>query len=545
MSKNTLYDTSARDALKRGVDQLANAVKVTLGPRGRNVIIGRLTGHPFSTKDGVSVAKEVDLGPSDENIGARLVRQVASKTADIAGDGTTTATVLAQAILHGGLKQVSAGRNPMDLKRGIDRAVPIVVEALRGLGQPVAADAGEVEKVATISANGDEAIGKLLADAMKHTGKNGVIDVEESKTGETKIEMVSGMRYDRGYISHFLVTDPARMRAVYEDCFVLVHDRKVSIIKELLPILEQIAQSGRPALLIVDDMDGDALHTVLRNRVERGLPVVVVKSPGFGQRRDMDLQDICTITGATLVSEKLLGMRLENTTLDMLGRASKVEVTRETFTIIGGGGNEQARKDRIQEVRDLMATVDIEYDKEMLQDRLGRLEGGVALLKVGAATEVEMREKRDRVDDALHATRAAVEEGILPGGGTAYLRARDTLLRTVHDIPMPEDERMGVQIIADALGAPLRTIAQNAGANAENIVETVASAKDPFHGWNARSMTFTTDMIAAGIIDPVKVARVALENAASVAGVLITTEVLINEVKDPDDHLAPHERPRR
>lgn len=540
MSKEILYDDEALNTLKRGVDALANAVKVTLGPRGRNVIIGRLKGNPHVTKDGVSVAKEVDLKNANDNLGVRLLRQAASKTADDAGDGTTTATVLAQALVHGGLKQVSAGRNPADLKRGIDRAVRAVVRALADMSRPVGADAGEIGQVATISANGDDAIGKLLADAMRHVGRNGVIDVEESKTPDTSIELVSGMRYARGWLSPYLVTDPARMRAVYEDCLVLVHDRKVSMVKDLLPLLEKIVESGRPALLVVEDMDGDALHTVLRNRVERGLPVVVVKAPGFGQRRDMDLQDICVITGATLVSEKLMGMRLENTTIEMLGRVQKVVVEKEQFTLIGGGGKPEARTARIQEVRDLMATVTDDYDKEMLADRLGRLDGGVALLKVGAPTEVEMREKRDRVDDALHATRAAVEEGILPGGGTAYLRARTALKDTMSDPAFPEDERIGVRLVHEALAAPLRTIAANAGQNAESIVAAVDRSSGNA-GWNARTMDFVDDLVADGVIDPAKVARVALENAASVAGTLLLNAVVLNEVPD-DDALAPPAR---
>jgi len=541
MTKDILYKDKAREALQAGVNKLADAVKVTLGPRGRNVVMGRLHGMPHSTKDGVSVAKEVHLGDANENLGARMVRQVASKTADDAGDGTTTATVLAQHLVNAGLKQVAAGANPMDLKRGIDKAVAIVVAELKKLSRAVGADANEIREVATISANGDEAIGKLLAEAMKHVGKSGVITVEEGKTGETTIEKVNGMRYDRGYLSPYFITDPLRMRAEYDDCYVLVHDRKVSLVTDIVPILEQIMKSGKPALLIVEDMDGDALNTCVMNRVKQGLAIVVIKAPGFGQRRQMDLQDISILTGATFISETL-GVKLANTGLHMLGTAKKVMVDREKTTIVEGGGDPAKLQARISEVRELLAVSDGDFDKEMLEDRLGRLEGGVAVLRVGAHTDVELREKRDRVDDALHATRAAVEEGILPGGGSAYIQARKELWRVIDQETNGnnEDERMGMRLLAVAMEAPLRTIIENAGKDPGRIIDAVQEGVSGF-GYNARKLCYEKDMIAAGIIDPTKVARVALENAASVAGVLLTTECVINEVEE-EERVPPNGR---
>lgn len=541
MKKEILNDT---DALMRGINKLANAVKVTLGPRGRNVVLGRLVGVPHVTKDGVTVAKEFHLNDENENLGARLVRQAASKTADVAGDGTTTATVLTQALMTAGLKQVAAGANPMDLKRGIDRATAIVVAELKKMSKEVKADGDEILSIATISANGDEEIGKHLAEAMKHVGRQGVVTVEEGKSHETTLEKVTGIQYDRGYLTHYFVTDAAKMRVVYEDCYVLVHDKKVSTIPELLPVLEAIAKSGKPALMVVDDMDGDALNTVVMNRMERGLPVVVIKAPGFGQRRAMDLEDIATLTGATVITEKR-GLKLDQAGLHLLGKAKKVIVERDKTTIVEGGGDPAAIADRIEQVRSMIEETDGDFDKEMLQDRLGRLEGGVAVLRVGAHTDVELKEKRDRVDDALHATRAAVEEGILPGGGTAYLKARGAVLDLMASAsPGEADVKTGMQLVLDALSAPILTIVENAGErNGYGIADRILGMGG-MAGFNARILGYEPDMVKAGIIDPTKVVRVALENAASVAGTLLTTGCVINELEE-DEPLAPHERGRR
>lgn len=535
--KEILYNDESRAALQRGVNKLAEAVKVTLGPRGRNVVLGKMTGMPHVTKDGVTVAKAVTLPDPHEDLGARIVRQVAQKTVDNAGDGTTTATVLAQHLVNQGLRLVTAGSNPMDLKRGIDRATALVVDALKGMATPVKADAEAVKQVATVSANGDESVGALLAEAMKHVGPNGVITVEEGKKPETVIELVNGMQYDRGYLVPYFINDAAKMRVVYEDCYVLVHDQKVSMVQDVVPILEQVVPTNKPLLLVVEDMDGDALHTCVMNRMQKGLPIVVIKAPGFGQRREMDLNDICTLTGATLISKKL-GLSMEQAGLHLLGRAKKVIVERDRTTIVDGAGDRQKLRDRIEEVRTLIETTDGDFDKEMLQDRLGRLEGGVAILKVGAQTEVELGEKRDRVDDALYAVRAAVEEGIVPGGGTAYLRARTAVQEAAQAVE--GDEGVGMRLLLDALAAPLQAIASNAGANGESVVDRVQAGSGGY-GYNARALRYEDDMLAAGIVDPAKVSRVALQSAASVAGIVLTTACMVNEV-ELEERLAPHER---
>ncbi|GIV27269.1 MAG: 60 kDa chaperonin [Bacteroidia bacterium] len=526
MAKDIKYDVEARDALKRGVDALANAVKVTLGPKGRNVIIDKKFGSPQITKDGVTVAKEVELTNPIENMGAQLVKEVASKTADIAGDGTTTATVLAQAIINAGLKNVAAGANPMDLKRGIDKAVEAVVENLKKQSKQVGNDTKKIEQVATISANNDNNIGKLIADAMSKVKKEGVITVEEAKGTETYVEVVEGMQFDRGYISPYFITDPDKMEAVLENPLILIYDKKISNMKELLPILEKAVQTGKPILIIAEDVDGEALATLVVNKLRGTLKIAAVKAPGFGDRRKAMLEDIAILTGGRVISEEM-GMKLELADLSYLGKAEKVTIDKDNTTIVGGAGKKADITARINQIKAQIETTTSDYDKEKLQERLAKLAGGVAVLYVGAATEVEMKEKKDRVDDALAATRAAVEEGIVPGGGVAYIRAASALEKLKGDT---EDETTGIQIVKRALEEPLRQICYNAGLDGSIIVQKVKEGKDDF-GFNARTEKFE-NLFDAGVIDPTKVARVALENAASVAGMLLTTECVLAEKKE-------------
>ena len=526
MAKDITFNLEARDALKKGVDALANAVKVTLGPKGRNVIIDKKYGAPSITKDGVSVAKEIELKDPVENMGAQLVKEVASKTADIAGDGTTTATVLAQAIITAGLKNVAAGANPMDLKRGIDKAVIAVIENLKKQSQNVGDDNKKIEQVATISANNDATIGKLIADAMKKVKKEGVITVEEAKGTETTVEVVEGMQFDRGYISPYFVTNAEKMEAVMENPYVLIYDKKVSSMKELLPILEKAAQSGRPLLIIAEDVDGEALATLVVNKIRGSLKICAVKAPGFGDRRKAMLEDIAILTGGTMISEEG-GYKLENADLSYLGKAEKITVDKDNTTIVNGSGKKADIVARVNQIKAQIENTTSDYDKEKLQERLAKLAGGVAVLYVGAATEVEMKEKKDRVDDALHATRAAVEEGIVAGGGVAYIRAIDSLdkLKGAND-----DEATGIAIIRRAIEEPLRQIVANAGGEGSVVVNKVKEGKADF-GYNARSDKFE-NLLAAGVIDPTKVTRVALENAASIAAMLLTTECVLAEQKE-------------
>jgi len=526
MAKDIRYDVEARDALKRGVDALANAVKVTLGPKGRNVIIDKKFGSPQITKDGVTVAKEVELSHPIENMGAQLVKEVASKTADVAGDGTTTATVLAQAIINAGLKNVAAGANPMELKRGIDKAVEVVVEQLKKLSKQVGNDTKKIEQVATISANNDNAIGKLIADAMAKVKKEGVITVEEAKGTETYVEVVEGMQFDRGYISPYFITDPDKMEAVLESPYILIYDKKISNMKELLPILEKVVQTGKPLLIIAEDVDGEALATLVVNKLRGTLKVAAVKAPGFGDRRKAMLEDIAILTGGRVISEEM-GMKLELADLSYLGKAEKVTIDKDNTTIVGGAGKKADITARINQIKAQIETTTSDYDKEKLQERLAKLAGGVAVLYVGAATEVEMKEKKDRVDDALAATRAAVEEGIVPGGGVAYIRASAALEKLKGET---EDETTGINIVKRALEEPLRQICFNAGLDGSIIVQKVKEGKDDF-GFNARTGEFE-NLFEAGVIDPTKVARVALENAASIAGMLLTTECVLAEKKE-------------
>jgi chaperonin GroEL len=526
MAKDITFNLEARDALKRGVDTLANAVKVTLGPKGRNVIIDKKFGTPTITKDGVSVAKEIELKDPVENMGAQLLKEVASKTADMAGDGTTTATVLAQAIVTAGLKNVAAGANPMDLKRGIDKAVAAIVENLKKQSKEVGDDTKKIEQVATISANNDQAIGKLIAEAMGRVKKEGVITVEEAKGTETTVEVVEGMQFDRGYISPYFVTNPDKMEAVLENPFILIYDKKISTMKDLLPILEKTVQTGRPLLIIAEEVDGEALATLVVNKIRGSLKIAAVKAPGFGDRRKAMLEDIAILTGGVVISEEQ-GYKLENADLTYLGKAEKVTIDKDNTTIVNGSGDKKAITARVNQIKAQIETTTSDYDKEKLQERLAKLAGGVAVLYVGAATEVEMKEKKDRVDDALHATRAAVEEGIVPGGGTAYIRAIEVLDKLKAE---NEDERTGINIVKRAVEEPLRQIVANAGGEGSVIVQKVKEGKDDF-GYNARTETFE-NLFNAGVIDPTKVARVALENAASVAGMLLTTDCVLAEVKE-------------
>ena len=526
MAKEITFNIEARDQLKRGVDALANAVKVTLGPKGRNVIIDKKFGAPTITKDGVSVAKEIELVDPIENMGAQMLKEVASKTADIAGDGTTTATVLAQAIVTAGLKHVAAGANPMDLKRGIDKAVGAVVANLHSQSAAVGDDNQKIEQVATISANNDVTIGKLIAEAMGRVKKEGVITVEEAKGTETTVEVVEGMQFDRGYISPYFVTDAEKMEAVLENPFILIYDKKISSMKDLLPILEKSVQTGRPLLIIAEDVDSEALATLVVNKIRGSLRIVAVKAPGFGDRRKAMLEDIAILTGGQLISEER-GYKLENADLTYLGRAEKVTIDKDNTTIVGGSGAKDDITARVNQIKAQMESTTSDYDREKLQERLAKLAGGVAVLYVGAATEVEMKEKKDRVDDALHATRAAVEEGIVPGGGVAYIRSISALEGFKGD---NDDETFGVNIVKRALEEPLRQIVANAGGEGSIVVQKVKEGKADF-GYNARTETYE-NLLSAGVIDPTKVTRVALENAASIAGMLLTTECVLSEKKE-------------
>ena len=526
MAKEILFDQEAKDRLKKGVDALCDAVKVTLGPKGRNVIIDRKFGAPHVTKDGVSVAKEVELKDTVENMGAQMVKEVASKTNDIAGDGTTTATILAQAIVRTGLKNVTAGANPMDLKRGIDKAVAEVVKHLQKMSQKVGDSVEKIQQVATISANNDASIGSLIAEAMQKVKKEGVITIEEAKGTETEVKVVEGMQFDRGYISPYFVTDTEKMETVFDNPFILLYDKKISVMKDFLPVLEKTVQTGRPLLIIAEDVDGEALATLVVNRLRGSLKIAAVKAPGFGDRRKEMLEDIAILTGATVISEEK-GLKLEDADLSFLGQAEKVTVDKENTTIVNGKGKKDDIKARVAQIKAQIEKTTSGYDREKLQERLAKLAGGVAVIYVGAASEVEMKEKKDRFDDALHATRAAVEEGIVPGGGVAYLRCLPALekLKVEND-----DEKIGVQIILRALEEPLRQIVANAGLEGSVIVNKVKEGKDDF-GFNARTEQYE-NMFKSGVIDPAKVTRVALENAASIAGMLLTTECVLAEIKE-------------
>ena len=527
MAKEIKFNTEVRSAIAAGADALANAVKVTLGPKGRNVVISKKFGAPQITKDGVTVAKEVELEDQFQNMGAQMVKEVASKTNDQAGDGTTTATVLAQAIINVGLKNVTAGANPMDLKRGIDKAVAAVVENLRKQSQPVGNDYSKVEQVGTVSANNDAQIGKLIADAMAKVKKDGVITVEEAKGTETEVKVVEGMQFDRGYISPYFMTNGDKMEAVLDDAYILLTDKKISNMEDLMPVLEPVAREGRSLLIIAEDVEGQALTTLVVNRLRGTLKVAAVKAPGFGDRRKEMLQDIATLTGAVVISEER-GFTLQNANIQMLGKAEKVTITKENTTIVGGAGLQADIKDRADQIRAQIETTKSDYDREKLQERLGKLAGGVAVIYVGAPTEVEMKEKKDRVDDALNATRAAVEEGYLPGGGVAYIRAAEALKNLKGD---NEDETTGIRIIERAIEEPLRQIAANAGVEASVIINKIREGKGDF-GYNARTDEYV-NMFEAGVIDPTKVSRVALENAASVAGMFLTTECGIVDIPEP------------
>ena len=526
MAKDIKFNLEARDQMKQGVDQLANAVKVTLGPKGRNVIIEKKFGAPQITKDGVTVAKEVELADAFQNAGAQLVKSVASKTGDDAGDGTTTATVLAQAIVREGLRNVAAGANPMDLKRGIDKAVAAVVANIKDMSEQVGSDYQKIEQVATVSANNDPEIGKLLADAMGKVSKDGVITIEEAKGRDTTIGVVEGMQFDRGYLSPYFVTDTEKMECVMENPYILIYDKKISNLKDFLPILEPAVQTGRPLLVIAEDVESEALTTLVVNRLRTQLKICAVKAPGFGDRRKAMLQDIATLTGGLVISEDT-GLKLEQATIDMLGSSDKVTITKDNTTIVNGHGQSELIKDRINQIKNEIANTTSDYDKEKLQERLAKLAGGVAVLYVGAPSEVEMKEKKDRVDDALCATRAAIEEGIIPGGGVAYIRAQKVLetLKAEND-----DEQTGIQIIRRAIEEPLRQIVENAGLEGSVVVNEVRNGQGDY-GYNARADKYE-NLKASGIIDPAKVARVALENAASIAGMFLTTECVICEAKE-------------
>jgi chaperonin GroEL len=518
MAKDIKFDIKARDGIKRGVDALANAVKVTLGPKGRNVIISKSFGAPQVTKDGVSVAKEIELKDPLENMGAQMVKEVASKTSDLAGDGTTTATVLAQAIVTEGLKNVAAGANPMDLKRGIDKAVAAITKNLEEQAIEVGNSSEKIKQVASISANNDDVIGDLIATAFGKVGKEGVITVEEAKGTDTYVDVVEGMQFDRGYLSPYFVTDSEKMQTELENPYILLYDKKISSMKDLLPVLEPVAQSGKPLLIIAEDVDGEALATLVVNKLRGALKIAAVKAPGFGDRRKAMLEDIAILTGGTVISEER-GFSLENTTIDMLGTAETVTLDKDTTTLINGAGKKEDIKGRVNQIKSQIETTTSDYDREKLQERLAKLAGGVAVLYVGAASEVEMKEKKDRVDDALHATRAAVEEGIVAGGGVAYVRAKK-VLANIETVNM--DESTGVQIVFKAIEAPLRTIVANAGGEGSVVIAKVTEGEENF-GYDAKTETYV-DMLKAGIIDPKKVTRIALENAASVAGMILTTE---------------------
>ncbi len=526
MAKDIKYNWEAREGLKKGVDALANAVKVTLGPKGRNVIIDKKFGAPQITKDGVTVAKEIELQEPIENMGAQMVKEVASKTNDQAGDGTTTATVLAQAIFNTGLKNVTAGANPMDLKRGIDKAVATVVENLKAQSVEINDSHEKIEQVATISANNDSAVGKVIAEAMQKVKKEGVITIEEAKGTDTYVKVVEGMQFDRGYISPYFVTDTEKMEAVYDTPYILIYDKKISNMKEFLPILEKVVQTGRPMLIISEDVDSEALATLVVNRLRGGLKIVAVKAPGFGDRRKEMLEDIAILTGGTVISEEK-GYKLEDATLEMLGTAEKITVDKENTTIVSGKGDKKAIDARIAMIKSQIEKTTSDYDREKLQERLAKMAGGVAVIYVGAASEVEMKEKKDRFDDALHATRAAIEEGIIPGGGVAYIRSIAGMKGLKGE---NEDQQIGIDIVRRALEEPLRQIAANAGKEGSVIVNAVAKGKGDY-GYNARTDEYQ-HLVEAGVIDPTKVSRVALENAASIAGMLLTTECVLAEIKE-------------
>jgi chaperonin GroEL len=532
--KDIIFETAARERLKKGVDALSNAVKVTLGPKGRNVIIQKSYGAPQVTKDGVTVAKDIELVDAVENLGAQMVKEVASKTADVAGDGTTTATILAQSIITTGLKNVTAGANPMDLKRGIDKAVAKVVEHLRSISNEIGDSFEKIEQVASVSANNDTTIGKLIAQAMGKVGKQGVITIEEAKGIETNVKVVEGMQFDRGYISPYFVTDGEKMEVVYENPFILIHDKKISGMKDLLPILEKVVQTGRPLLIIAEDVDGEALATLVVNKIRGSLKIAAVKAPGFGDRRKEMLQDIAILTGGTVVSEEQ-GYRLEDADLSYLGQAEKITIDKDNTTIVNGRGSKDSITARVNQIKAQIETTTSDYDREKLQERLAKLSGGVAVIYVGAASEIEMKEKKDRYVDALHATRAAIEEGIIAGGGVAYIRcipALDTLKGE------NEDEEIGMSIVKRALEEPLRQIVANSGFEGSIIVQKVKEGKDDF-GFNARTEVYE-NLYKSGVIDPTKVARVALENAASIAGMLLTTECVITEIKDDKEPAMPN-----
>ncbi|GGD53883.1 chaperonin GroEL [Muriicola marianensis] len=526
MAKDIKFDIEARDGLKRGVDALANAVKVTLGPKGRNVIVSKSFGAPQVTKDGVTVAKEIELEDALENMGAQMVKEVASKTNDLAGDGTTTATVLAQAIVKEGLKNVAAGANPMDLKRGIDKAVEAIVTNLTKQAKKVGDSSEKIKQVAAISANNDETIGDLIAQAFNKVGKEGVITVEEAKGTDTYVDVVEGMQFDRGYLSPYFVTDSEKMIADLDNPYILLYDKKISTMKDLLPVLEPVAQSGKPLLIIAEDVDGEALATLVVNKLRGSLKIAAVKAPGFGDRRKAMLEDIAILTKGTVISEER-GFSLENANIDMLGSCEKVTIDKDNTTIVNGAGNAKDIKARVNQIKAQIETTTSDYDKEKLQERLAKLAGGVAVLYVGAASEVEMKEKKDRVDDALHATRAAVEEGIVAGGGVAFIRAQSVLSKVQTD---NADEATGLQIVARAIESPLRTIVENAGGEGSVVVAKVFDGKGDF-GYDAKTEKYV-DMMKAGIIDPKKVTRIALENAASVAGMILTTECALTDIKE-------------
>ena len=532
-AKEIRYNLEARDALKKGVDILANAVKVTLGPKGRNVVIEKKFGAPQVTKDGVTVAKEIELKDPYENMGAQMVREVASKTADKAGDGTTTATLLAQSIIRVGLKNVTAGANPMDLKRGIDKAVERVLASLKEQTKQVGDDFNKIEQVARVSSNNDNEIGKLIAEAMQKVKKEGVITVEEAKGIETTVEIVEGMQFDRGYISPYFVTNPDKMEAVMENPYILIHDKKISTMKDLLPVLEQTVQTGRPLVIIAEDIDGEALATLVVNKLRGSLKVAAVKAPGFGDRRKEMLEDIAILTGGTVVSDER-GFKLESTTIDMLGRAEKISIDKDNTTIVNGAGEKKNIEARVKQIKVQIENTTSDYDKEKLQERLAKLAGGVAVLYIGAASEVEMKEKKDRVDDALSATRAAVEEGIIPGGGVAFIRA---MIDLEGHKGSNEDEQKGIEIINRSLEEPLRQIVENAGYEGSVVVQKVKEGKGDY-GFNAHTETYE-NLFETGVIDPTKVARIALENAASIAGMLLTTECAIVEIKEDKPAMPP------
>ena len=533
MAKDIIFDLKAREALKAGVDALSDAVKVTLGPKGRNVILDKSFGSPSITKDGVTVAKEIELEDPIENMGAQMVKDVASKTNDIAGDGTTTATVLAQAIVTTGLKNVTAGANPMDLKRGIDKAVVKVIESLKAQTKQINDSGEKVEQVATVAANNEKSIGKQIAAAMSKVKKDGVITIEEAKGIETYVDVVEGMQFDRGYISPYFVTDTEKMEAVYESPYILIHDKKISVMKDLLPILEKIAQSGRPLLIVAEDVETEALATLVVNKLRGGLKVVAVKAPGFGDRRKEMLEDIAILTGGTVISEEK-GYKLEDTSLDNLGEAEKISIDKDNTTIVSGKGKKEDIQGRISQIKAQIETTTSDYDKEKLQERLAKLAGGVAVIYVGAASEIEMKERKDRFDDALNATRAAIEEGIVPGGGVAYLRAIDSIKNVKCE---NEDEETGTAIIKRALEEPIRQIVENAGLEGSVVVQKVKEGKGDF-GYNARTDVYE-NLFKVGVVDPTKVARVALENAASIAGMLLTTECVVAEHKEENPPAAP------